>query len=451
MSLRSAPTPLAWQSDFGQLSKTIRQIGIYLVLFGVSLGCQSDPKSEAVPSKAAPSASAQANGNSTPPGIEHPGEALFVAVQSSASRGKALVKKHECSRCHEGTGFQAAPRELHCFSCHEDIARGRFGQGSRKLPGWQETVEHYRYVPSLAHIGKRIRRHWIAKYLHSPTDLRRHLLSNMPRLGLSVTDASDIAHYLTETQQPSAPDSPVSGSLSRGRQLFENKQCGRCHDFSGSGVAISPDLAAAKAEDQPGIRLAPDLRLTRERFLSSALIDWLRDPAAMSSGTRMPNHGLSGADAADLAEFLWQTELKAPVPPVPPKRLPALTRDVSFDEVNEKVLSRTCGHCHTDPLSAGGDGGPGNTGGFGFKPRGLDLSSYRGTMTGHITPSGDRASVFQKTESGEPLLLAAILARSGEQHGTETPGVRGMPLGLPPLNPEQVQLVESWIAQGRRR
>jgi hypothetical protein len=29
--------------------------------------------------------------------------------------------------------------------------------------------------------------------------------------------------------------------------------------------------------------------------------------------------------------------------------------------------------------------------------------------------------------------------------------VRGMPLGLPPLEPEQIQLVESWIAQGRPR
>jgi hypothetical protein len=27
--------------------------------------------------------------------------------------------------------------------------------------------------------------------------------------------------------------------------------------------------------------------------------------------------------------------------------------------------------------------------------------------------------------------------------------VRGMPLGLPAVGPEEIQLVESWIAQGR--
>ncbi len=30
----------------------------------------------------------------------------------------------------------------------------------------------------------------------------------------------------------------------------------------------------------------------------------------------------------------------------------------------------------------------------------------------------------------------------------DNPAVRGMPLGLPSLSPEDLQLVESWIAQG---
>ena len=29
------------------------------------------------------------------------------------------------------------------------------------------------------------------------------------------------------------------------------------------------------------------------------------------------------------------------------------------------------------------------------------------------------------------------------------PSLRGMPLGLPSVTPEELQLVESWIAQGR--
>jgi hypothetical protein len=38
-----------------------------------------------------------------------------------------------------------------------------------------------------------------------------------------------------------------------------------------------------------------------------------------------------------------------------------------------------------------------------------------------------------------------------EERGQRHALVRGMPLGLPALTPEQVQLVESWIAQGRPR
>ena len=35
--------------------------------------------------------------------------------------------------------------------------------------------------------------------------------------------------------------------------------------------------------------------------------------------------------------------------------------------------------------------------------------------------------------------------------GESTGEVRGMPLGLPPMSLEDIQLVESWIAQGRPR
>jgi len=46
--------------------------------------------------------------------------------------------------------------------------------------------------------------------------------------------------------------------------------------------------------------------------------------------------------------------------------------------------------------------------------------------------------------------VAALLARQKEEAG-ETPNVRGMPLQLPALSSEELQLVESWIAQGRKR
>jgi hypothetical protein len=129
--------------------------------------------------------------------------------------------------------------------------------------------------------------------------------------------------------------------------------------------------------------------------------------------------------------------------------LPILQRKVGFEEVNLQVFAVTCRHCHTNPDLAGGDGGPGNTGGFGFKPRKIDFSSYQGIQSGGVDERGQRVSLFAPTREGLPRLVAALVARQREARGQQSDEVRGMPLGLPALSAQQIQLVESWVAQGR--
>jgi hypothetical protein len=118
--------------------------------------------------------------------------------------------------------------------------------------------------------------------------------------------------------------------------------------------------------------------------------------------------------------------------------------------VSKKVLHKICWHCHSQPDFARGDGGPGNTGGFGFTARKLDLSSYESIASGYLSRGGERQSAFSKGTSGEPRLLEVLLARQREERGI-IGDVRGMPLGLPPLSAEDIQLVETWIAQGHPR
>ena len=43
-----------------------------------------------------------------------------------------------------------------------------------------------------------------------------------------------------------------------------------------------------------------------------------------------------------------------------------------------------------------------------------------------------------------------MLARHVELAGGEVPGLLGMPLGLQPMRLEEIQLVETWLAQGAR-
>jgi hypothetical protein len=165
----------------------------------------------------------------------------------------------------------------------------------------------------------------------------------------------------------------------------------------------------------------------------------------------MPSSGLAPPDARDLAAFILTTPLApAPVKTVP-ARLPVLERKVGFEEVMERVLGKTCRHCHSDPDVSLGDGGPGNTGGFGFAPRRLNVASYSGIAAGLLDKQGERASVFAKLSDGTPRLIAAMMARYAEEAGKPNPEVRGMPLGLPPIALEDIQVVESWIAQGRPR
>jgi hypothetical protein len=153
----------------------------------------------------------------------------------------------------------------------------------------------------------------------------------------------------------------------------------------------------------------------------------------------------------DIAGYLLTVELSAPPQKNRAVRLPVLTRKVTFKEVDDKVFHRTCWHCHSEPDYAIGDGGPGNSGGLGFKPRGLNLSAYEGIAAGFLDDKNERQSVFAKDGNGVPRLVRAMLARYDEEAGAATGEVRGMPLGYDPISMEEIQLVDTWIAQGRPR
>ena len=76
-----------------------------------------------------------------------------------------------------------------------------------------------------------------------------------------------------------------------------------------------------------------------------------------------------------------------------------------------------------------------------------DLRTYPlgSILAGYVDERGERRSLFEPLADGTPRLVAALLARHDESGLTP----RGMPLGLPPLSAEDIQLVESWVAQGK--
>jgi cytochrome c2 len=370
-------------------------------------------------------------------------------ARGDATRGRALVEQLECNRCHEGTGLAAAPLAKNCFSCHEQIITGRFPVSAAALARFRPHVASAREAPSLTALGARLQQPWLIEYLLAPRDLRPRLLPTMPRLALDAAQAADIAAYFSALA-PARP-APLSapGSPHSGRELMEQKGCASCHAFSGvPALPVSAAPLPAGSEAARAAALAPDLRFSRERWARARLVGFLLDPRAIKADTRMPSFGLSGEEARDLVAYIFDSEL-APEQAPPFVRLPILTRRVSFEEANRRVFSRTCHHCHTDAESAGGDGGPGNTGGFGFAPRGISFSSHAAILSGYVDARGERRSLFEPMSGGTARLVAALLARHDEQRSAARDDVRGMPLGLPPLSAEDIQLVESWVAQGK--
>ncbi|MEZ4439903.1 MAG: c-type cytochrome [Polyangiaceae bacterium] len=436
-------------------AETARRAGLWLtLLLALPLGaCGGESTDPSVDPPSAP----------TPPTTEEreEGEAILAEAKPAEPRGDAahgreLVARFECVRCHEGTDVEppvdlAGVSQLdakHCFKCHQDVMTGALDH-MPKAAQYKRNVAALTAAPSLTAIGSRLRYDWIVGYLLNPEDLRPNLGPSMPRLPLTKQDARDVATYLAGLTHGKAPSATELGDPQRGRATFEAKECQTCHRMSGAGLA-----PAGKGEGQElreAVMLAPDLSHTRQRFQPEALVAWIRNPIAHKPDTKMPETPMTAEEAADIAAFLLRGRLETP-PTAPPVELPArLERPVSYDEVATRVFDKTCRHCHGDPDAALGDGGPGNTGGFGYPGRRLQLTSYERLLAGSVDDDGKRQSVFRQDDDGRPYLVRALLARHEEIAGRPDPKVVGMPLGLPPVPLEDIALLDSWIAQGRPR
>jgi cytochrome c2 len=382
-----------------------------------------------------------------------------VALHGDAMHGRDLVTQFECVRCHTIATVPPLPKEKQCTGCHADINAGTVTATPEQLTRWRSKVAELGEVPTLVSTRQRLKEDWIRQFLLHPHDLRPSLVQSMPRLPLSEQQAADIAAFLTDGASTPEPAPWMAGAdRARGRELLDVKGCGVCHEMTGTAPlqgALLPS-AAAVGDLARAVRLAPDLRFTRDRWTPSSLVAWLLDPQQIKADTLMPKMGLSQDEARSLAAYL----LTAPLGPVAavrvPDRLPVLTRKVTYDEVATRVFRKTCWHCHGEPDFERGDGGPGNSGGFGFKGVGLNLSDYASTFAGFVDASGRRTSLFAPeapnvaAKETTSHLVAALVARQREEAGEE-PALRGMPLGLPALAAEDIQLVETWVAQGRAR
>lgn len=138
--------------------------------------------------------------------------------------------------------------------------------------------------PILVGEGKKVRPEWMFKFLKNPVVLRGFLEVRMPTFGFNDDEATDLARWFALTDgerfpyEHETPPPPLSDpGVQAGKRLFEAKgiECISCHVVTG------------KAESG-GTTKAPDLNYAKERLKDKWMMEWLKNPAGLQPGTRMP-------------------------------------------------------------------------------------------------------------------------------------------------------------------
>ena len=180
--------------------------------------------------------------------------------------GRRLVKKYNCTGCHEIEGAGGDYRDV--IIAHE---------------GLSEMIANQVAPPPLKAEGARVYPDWLFAFLKEPSDIRYGLKVRMPTFGLSDAEATTLVEYFSALDDEPFPyetlevPTPTRAELRVGKQIFDELQCISCHPSQGEVIPEGSDKAGR-----------PDLSLAKERLKPDWLIDWMKDPQAFQPGTAMP-------------------------------------------------------------------------------------------------------------------------------------------------------------------
>lgn len=181
--------------------------------------------------------------------------------------------------------------ELGCASCHADLA---------------EVEPGAKRVPNLTRVAARVAPEYLTRFIADPIGTQPG--TTMPHV-IRETDpvkraaiAEEITHFLVahagEAFQPEAVD---AAEVESGSKLFHSVGCVACH-------APRDGSQAAQREGVVGLDHIPS------KYSLQSLTDFLYDPLRHRPAGRMPDMGLSTAEARSIASFLIGTEATTPAP-----------------------------------------------------------------------------------------------------------------------------------------
>jgi len=137
--------------------------------------------------------------------------------------------------------------------------------------------------PMLTPEGARVQPDWLYAFLRGPITIRPWLNVRMPTFGLDDANLNGIIGYFGAVSNTIGPfqthelKAANSSGDAVGKALFELLKCQQCH------------VLGEIPKDQPTSNLAPDLRMAPERLNPDWIIAWLKNPATILPGTRMPS------------------------------------------------------------------------------------------------------------------------------------------------------------------
>ncbi len=192
-------------------------------------------------------------------------------------RGQALVRQHNCQGCHviEGDGGAMLPSVADWLRAHQGYTESD-----------ANTLAASFGPPSLEGEGSKVQSRWLFDFLHQPEIIRPWLKARMPTFNLSESDNNDLVSYFSYLDRASFPFQTVVNPMlegpffEAGHELFSPEvfNCGTCHIQGDQLPPGTPD------------RWAPNLAMSARRLKPDWITAWLRDPQAISPGTKMPTY-----------------------------------------------------------------------------------------------------------------------------------------------------------------
>ena len=231
--------------------------------------------------------------------------------------------------------------QRNCYACHRRDKRGGI-DSTRRV--YFDTVGHVdmgdegRLPPALDGVGAKLKQGWIKNVISGKSRLRPHMLARMPRYSSTITTTlPKLFAKADSTKQPS--ERAVFGNTKNlakvGRTIINSGACMQCH--------------ALREERMPGV-IGVELGKIHRRLQPQWFREFLRNPAKLRRGTRMPTLFLGGkspfpkllhGNVDRQIAAIWAYLKDSDKQPLPENMLQAKVRSFELIPKKRPILLRT--------------------------------------------------------------------------------------------------------------